>query len=477
VNLANKEYELVILGNGAAAFAAAIKADELGRKTAMVKGGTIGGTCVNVGCVPSKRLLVSGEVIRNTKDHNLGANAIAQHDEAFDFAKIMEFKKKLVEDLRREKYEKVLSKLPNVELYDGIASFISEKEIEIEQNGKSTVIAGEKFIISTGASPSIPKLQGVNEINYWTNVEGLEQEKIPESLIVIGGRALGLEFAQMYNRFGTKVTLLQRSPLLIPEEEPEISKALELYLREDGVTIYTNVNLKGVERNAENKKVIVNAEVDGKSVKFEASSLLFATGRTPNTKELNVEKAKVKTGAKGEIIIDSEMRTNNPNIFAAGDVTGEPMLEALAAREGTYAAENALLGSHRKIDKNIAPRAIFTDPQFASVGLTESEVLEKFKACTCRLVRFTDVPKALIMGDTRGMIKMVAHPETHVVLGVQILSPMAAEIIHEAAMIIKNGYKVEDVIDTVHVFPTMSEALKIVAQSFFRNVKDTSCCI
>jgi mercuric reductase len=475
--LTNKEYELVILGTGAAAFAAAIKADELGKKTAMVKGGTIGGTCVNVGCVPSKRLLISGEVIRNTKIHNLGENAIVQHDEEFDFAKIMESKKKLVEDLRSKKYEKVLSKLPNVELYEGIAGFISDKEIEIRHNDKSTIISGGKFIIATGASPSIPKLQGLNEVNYWTNIEGLEQEKIPESLIVVGGRALGLEFAQMYNRFGTKVILLQRSPLLIPEAEPEMSRAMELHLKEDGMEIHTNVNLKGFERNTTSNKAIVNTEVDGKSVRFEAAAILFATGRTPNIKELNAEKARIKIGTKGEIVIDSEMRTENPNIFAAGDVTGEPMLESLAAREGTYAAENALRGTHRKIDKNVVPKAIFTDPQFASVGITEREVLEKFKACTCRLVRFTDVPKAIIMGDTRGMIKMVAHPETHVVLGVQILSPMAAEIIHEAVMIVKNGYKVEDVIDTVHVFPTMSEALKIVAQSFFRNVKDTSCCI
>ncbi|MCL5427764.1 MAG: mercury(II) reductase [Candidatus Marsarchaeota archaeon] len=471
------EYELVILGNGAAAFAAAIKADELGKKTAMIKGGTIGGTCVNVGCVPSKRLLVSGEVIRNTRNHNLGENAIAQHDEEFEFAKVMEFKNKLVENLRYEKYENVLSKLKNVELYEGIAGFISEKEVEIRHNSKNTVISGKKFVIATGASSSIPKLQGIDSIDYWTNIEGLEQEKVPESLIVIGGRALGLEFAQMYNRFGTKVTLLQRSPSLIPEEEPEMAKALKSYLEEDGIAIHTAVDLKSFEKNAKNNQVIVNAEVNGKQVMLEASSILFATGRTPNTKSLNVENAKIKLGTKGEIIIDSEMKTNNPNIFAAGDVTGEPMLESLAAREGTYAAENAILSFHKKIDTSIVPKAIFTDPQFASVGITEKEVIERFKACTCRLVKFTDVPKAIIMGDTRGMIKMVAHPETHVILGVQILSPMAAEIIHEAVMILKNGYRIEDVIDTIHVFPTMSESLKIVAQSFFRNIKDTSCCI
>ncbi len=471
------EYELVILGNGAAAFAAAIKADELGKKTAMIKGGTVGGTCVNVGCVPSKRLLVSGEVIKNTRNHNLGKNAIAQHDEEFDFVKIMEFKKKLVENLRYEKYENVLNKLKSVDLYEGIAGFISEKEVKISHAEKNTVISGKTFIIATGASPSIPKLQGIDSIDYWTNVEGLEQERVPESLIVVGGRALGLEFAQMYNRLGAKVTLLQRSPSIIPEEEPEMSEALKLYLEEDGITIHTAVDLKSFEKDAKNNKVIVNAEVNGKQIMLEASSILFATGRTPNTKSLNVENAKIKLGTKGEIVIDSEMKTNNPNIFAAGDVTGEPMLESLAAREGTYAAENALLSSHKKIDKSVVPKVIFTDPQFASVGITEKEVIESLKACTCRVVRFTDVPKAIIMGDTRGMIKMVAHPKTHVVLGVQILSPMAAEIVHEAVMILKNGYRIEDVVDTIHVFPTMSEALKLVAQSFFRNIKDTSCCI
>ncbi len=476
----NIEYEMIILGNGAAAFAAAIKADELGKKTALIKGGTIGGTCVNVGCVPSKRLLVSGEVIRNTRNHNLGKDTIVQHDEEFNFAKIMEYKKKLVENLRYEKYENVLSKLKNVELYEGMASFISEKEVEVkhDNNNKSTtVILGKKFVIATGASPSIPKIQGIDRINYWTNIEGLEQKKIPESLIVIGGRALGLEFAQIYNRFGAKVTLLQRNPLLIPEAEPEMSKALKSYLEEDGIKIHTNVVLKSFEENAKNNHVIVNAEVNGKSIIFEASSILFATGRTPNTNSLNIENAKIKFGNKGEIIIDSEMKTNNPNIFAAGDITGEPMLESLAAREGTYAAENALLGFHKKINKDIVPKAIFTDPQFASVGITEKEVIEKLNVCTCRVVKFTDVPKAIVMGDTRGMIKMVAHPETHIILGVQILSPMAAEIINEAVMILKNKYTLEDVIDTVHVFPTMSESLKIVAQSFFRNIKDTSCCI
>ena len=473
----NIEYELIILGNGAAAFAAAIKADELGKKTAMVKGGAIGGTCVNVGCVPSKRLLISGEVIRNTRNHDLGENAIIQHDEEFDFKKIMEFKKKLVENLRYEKYEKVLGKLSNVKLYEGIASFVSESEIEVKGTGKKMLLTGKKFLVATGASASIPHLQGINKIDYWTNVEGLEQERIPESLIVVGGRALGLEFAQMYNRFGTKVTLLQRSQSLIPEEEPEMSRGMESYLREDGITIETNVDLKSFEKNNAKNKIIVNAAVGGNLRRFETSSIIFATGRTPNTKTLNIEAAKIKTGTKNEVVIDSEMRTNNPNIFAAGDVTGEPMLEALAAREGTYAAENALLGTHRKINKNIVPRAIFTDPQFASVGITEREAIEKLKVCTCRLVRFTDIPKAIIAGDTRGMIKMVAHPETHVILGVQILSPIASELIHEAVMIVKNEYRIEDVVDTIHVFPTMSEALKIVAQSFFRGVKDTSCCI
>ena len=485
------KYDLVILGNGAAAFAAAIKADELKKKTALVQGGIIGGTCVNVGCVPSKRLLVAGEVIKNSSEHKLGNSTITPHVEKFNFQNLIQSKNQMVSVLRKEKYEDVLKGLSeNVHVYKGKGVFVSKDQVRITTAGNdshlsnATPIAGSTFLIATGSSPRIPSFEGIQDVNYWTNVEALSPPFRPNSMIVIGGRALGLEFAQIYSRLGTKVTLLQRSDTIIPDDEPEIAEALATYLKEDGIDIRTGVNVKKVSqsngKSRNGKKIItVEAVIDGKKKEatFKAEALLLATGRAPNSKDIGLEELGVKTKEGGAIIISDEMRTNVSNIYAAGDVTGEPMLEALAAREGTIAAENALTSSGKKIDLNIVPRAIFTDPQLASVGLTDREAIENGYECNCRVLNFSEIAKARIIGNTRGVIKMVADNKTHRVLGIHILCPNAADIITEAALIIKNRYTLEDVIDTIHIFPTLAESIKIVAQSYFRDVGATSCCI
>lgn len=477
-----KEYDLVVLGNGAAAFAAAIKADELEKKTALVQGGTIGGTCVNVGCVPSKRLLAAGEVIKDSTEHDLGTNTINPHVEKFNFQNLFKSKDQLVTILRKEKYKDVLKGLSkNVRIYKGRGVFVSKDQVMITTNEDSdTTITGKSFLIATGSSPRTPHFEGIQDVNYWTNVEALSPPFHPKSLIVIGGRALGLEFAQMYARLGTKVTVLQRSETIIPDEEPEIAETLTQYLREDGVDIRTGVNIKKLTKSSGKgrKFITVEAEMDGRKFRaFKAETLLLATGRAPNSKEMGLDELGLKTKDGGAIKIDDEMRTNISNIYAAGDVTGEPMLEALAAREGTIAAENALTGTHKKIDLNSVPIAIFTDPQLASVGLTEREAVENGYECNCKVLNFSDVAKARIIGNTRGVIKMVADNRTRRVLGIHILCPNAADIITEAALIIKNKYRIEDVVDTIHVFPTLSESIKIVAQTYFRDVGETSCCI
>jgi mercuric reductase len=484
-------YDLVIIGNGAAAFAAAIKADELKKKAALIQGGTIGGTCVNVGCVPSKRLLVAGEVIKNSEEHDLGTRTVNHHVEKINFQNLIRSKDQMVAVLRKEKYEDVLKGLSeNVHVYNGRGVFVSKDQVKITTNGDSqatTAISGNNFLIATGSSSRTPNFEGIEKVNYWTNVEALSPQLHPKSMIVIGGRALGLEFAQMYARLGTKVTVLQRSETIIPDDEPEIAEALTDYLREDGIDVRTGVNIRKVTESksksssnkGKNRNIItVEADVGGKksAALFKAETLLLATGRVPNSKQMGLEDLGLKTKDEA-IIIDDEMQTNIPNIYAAGDVTGEPMLEALAAREGTIAAENALAGSHRKIDLSTVPRAIFTDPQLASVGLTDREAVENGYECNCRVLSFSDIAKARIIGNTRGVIKMVADDKTHRVLGIHILCPNAADIITEAALMIKNNYTLEDVVDTIHVFPTLSESIKIVAQSYFRDVGATSCCI
>jgi len=456
-------YDLIILGGGAAAFSCALKASEMDVKIAMIEKGTIGGTCVNVGCVPTKYFLDVGEKIHECASICDSGNT--------DFKKIIENKDKIVSYQREQKYTNVLESVPNVDYIAGHAKFKSNNEIEI--NG--VVISAKNILIATGSSSIVPPIQGTNDVDYLTNIEALDLDTKPESMIVIGGRALGLEFAQMFSRFGTKVTILQRNKRLIPNEEPEISDSLRQYLEEEGITIHTGVEIKSVRK--QDNETIVSFSVDGNEQESSAEKLLLATGRTPNTKDLGLENTDVNLSSKGEVIVNEEMRTSVSHIYAAGDVIGEPMLETVAAKEGNIVASNAFFDAHKKMNFGAVPHAIFTSPQVASVGISEQESMEKFASCSCRTLLMEDVPKALVVGKTKGLIKMVIHPQTQQILGVHILSDLAADIIHEATLAVKQKLTIHDIIDTVHVFPTMSESIKLVATSFKKNVKKLSCCV
>ena len=476
------EYKLIIIGGGAAAFSAAIKAELEGVKTAMIERGTLGGTCVNVGCVPSKNLLGVGEKIFSAQKPNYAA--ITACTPIFDFTKAILDKDNLVKGLRQKKYYDVFSSFSNVEFIEGEASFISNRKIRISRDKhydnnnpvKRIFLESDKFIIATGSSPHIPSFRGIENIDYLTNVEALSLKERPLSIIIIGGRALGLEFAQMFSRFGIKVTLLQRSERIIPEHEPEISITLENYLIDEGIDIFTNVEI--IELHQTNKTKSVSIKYRGEIKNIEADSILIATGRNPNIKNLSLEKAGVCIRKKeNAILVDLEMHTSSPNIWACGDVVGEPMLETVAAKEGVIAAENAINNTHKKIDFNIIPSSIFTSPQVASVGLTEKRMIEKYGFCSCKILEMDQVPKALIVNQTKGLIKMIVNPrENNKVLGVHILSELAADIIHEAVFAIKYNLTIEDIIDTVHVFPTLTESIKLVATSFKQNIKKLTCC-
>ncbi|MHB8603072.1 MAG: mercury(II) reductase [Nitrosotalea sp.] len=458
-------YDLIILGGGAAAFASALKAAEIDSKVVMIERDVIGGTCINVGCVPSKNLLGIGELIHDCLSRRLDGQSFQSMK--FDFRKIIQDKDDLVLKLRNQKYVDVLKSMPNTEFIVGNAKFRSRNEIDV--NGK--ILKAKNILIATGSSAAIPQINGIEEIDYLTNTEALSLEEKPDSMIIIGGRTLGLEFAQMYSRLGTKVTLLQRSDRIIPEEEPEISDAMRSYLEEEGIEIHTGVKIQSV-RNGGGQKVVLASGLE-----FRAEKLLMATGRRPNTNDLALENAGVLTSESGAVVVDDEMRTNISNIFAAGDVIGEPMLETVAAKEGSIAASNALFGTNKKMDFSAVPHAIFTSPQVASVGVTEKEAVGKYGSCSCKTLPISDVPKAAIVNRTKGLIKMVVEPQTKRIIGVHILSDLAADIIHEAVLAVKFRLTVDDIIDTVHVFPTMSESIKLVATSFKKNVKQLSCCV
>src|SRR6266581_1908927 len=393
-------FDLVILGSGSAAFAAAIKAADHGAKTAMIERSTLGGTCVNVGCVPSKNLLRAGEL--RYYDSHREFPGITPGKTTLEFGRIIEQKNQIVRGLRKEKYADVLRSLPSTKLFRGNARFVSRTRVKVD----GINVDGRKFIVATGSSPRIPSIGGIESVDYLTNVEALNLRSKPTSMIVLGGRALGLEFAQMYSHIGTMVTLLQRSDRIIPEEEPEVSEALHKYLENEGIQIKTGVKVKRVYQT-QGEKIVVAADKRGE---FEArgNELLLATGRDPNTNLLGLETVPVGIRKDGGVKVNREMHATAPHVWAAGDVIGEPMLETIAAKEGATAAENALLGTHKKIDFLPVPRAIFTSPQVASVGLTERQAHEQGYECTCRTIPMSKVPKAVVIRDTRGLVKMVA---------------------------------------------------------------------
>lgn len=473
------QYDLIIVGGGAGAFAAAIRANELKAKTAMINAGLpLGGTCVNVGCVPSKTLLWAGEVMHHSKHH--GIPGIDIQVKGFNFKKVMQDELALVERLRKEKYEKVLASLEHVTLIEGRAVFVAGDTVEV--NPSTALRAGgqqlsaEKFIIATGSTANVPPIEGIRDVGYLTHIEALRLEKLPERLAVVGAGPLGLEFAQMFARFGTKVTVFERGPSIFPHSEPALTARLAEVLRNEGIHIHTDVEVRQARREG-GKKVLTYVLGEEKH-EVAVDEILLAAGKTPNTDGLELDKVGVNVSERKAVVVNEFLQTSSPKIFAVGDVTNLPLrFETTAGREGTLAAENALSGSKLSIDYQTVPYTIFTDPQLAGVGLTEDEQMKQMGVCACQTVSFEDLPKAIIMRRTEGLIKMAIHPKTKQIFGVHILAPNASELVAEAMMLIKNKNTIDDVVNSLPMFPTLSEAIKLVALSFTRDISKLSCCV
>jgi mercuric reductase len=465
------EYDLVIIGGGAGAFAAAIRANELQATTALINTGLpLGGTCVNVGCVPSKMLLWAGEVLHLATHH--GVPGIDLTVKQFDFQRVVLDELALVERLRQEKYEYVLRNLPYVTSIEGRAAFVSPQEVVVE--GKQ--LRAKRFVIATGSTATAPALEGLRDVGYLTHIEALSLSHQPKEFLIIGAGPLGLEFAQLYARFGSKVTVLQRGRSILPRAEAALTARLAETLTDEGITIKTRVTLRRAW--AEKGRKMLSYAVDGHEETAAGDEILVAAGKTPNTATLGLEQAAVKVDERQAIGVDPSFRTTQPHIYAVGDVTNLPLrLETTAGREGTLAAENALQGSRRSIDYDTIPYTVFTDPQLASVGWTEEEEMRRLGACACRTLSFADIPKAVILRRTEGLIKMGIHPQTRQVVGVHILAPQAGEFIAEAMMLVKHKTTIEEVAQSFPVFPTLSEAIKIVALSFTKDISRLSCCI
>ena len=319
-------------------------------------------------------------------------------------------------------------------------------------------------------------VDGFDDVKWHTNLTIMDLEEAPESLIVIGGGPEGLEFAQMFAHFGSRVTVLVASGhQVLRREEPEIVHEILRSLEAEGIQFVTDVI---VDKVAElNGRKAVSIRRDNRVEELVADELLLAAGIRANTADLQPDQAGIKVDDAGRMKVDQSFQTDNPNVYAAGDCIGGTAIETVAAKEGFLAAENALTGSDKSINYDHVPHAVFTNPQVASVGITEEEVMRRFNACACRTIYMDVVPKAMAIKEDRGVFKMNIHPENSKVLGVHIVSPHAADLIHEATLAVKFGLTVDDIIDTVHVFPTLSEGIKRVAQAFTRDVTAMACCV
>ncbi len=451
-------YDLIVIGSGAAGTTAASTAVHLGAsRVAIVERGTLWGTCVNVGCIPSKFLLTLADYYYYGSHNHQGVRIKS----VFDLSLALAEKEDLISCLTRKKADHLLTSL-GVEMIRGDAEFISERELKIGDR----IVASDRFIIATGSSPAIPPIEGITSVPFMTSREALSPKRIPYSLVIIGGRALGLEFAQLYAHLGTKVTVLQRSSRIIPEEEPEIALLLTGYLAGEGIDIRTGVDIRKVEKTGD--MVTVTFLINGEEQKTSTECLLLATGRLPNSGDLHPELAGVRTGKNGAVIVDKTLKTTTPHIWAAGDVTGEPMLETSARYGGEIAATNAILVGNRQFDPMELPHGIFTSPQVASAGMTEEQARHAGHSVICRCTPMNSQSRTVMIGDTRGLVKIVADNVDGRILGVHICSPVATEIIQQGHFAVKNRLNIQDLIDTYYVFPTVSEVISVCARSFRR---------
>lgn len=462
------DLDLMVIGGGSAAFAAAIRAAELGASVGVAEAGVIGGTCLNRGCLPTKNLLYAAERY-HLYSHN-SFPGLPHGTNPINFREIIGQKDALVQAMRKEKYLDVLEAYPSIRYFPHRAYFVDDHRVHLD--GRDA--AAEHLIVATGASPIVPVIPGLKEAGYLTYKESLDLDHLPASMVVIGGGAIGLEIGQMYARFGTHVVILEALDVIAGTEEPEISEALKKYLTAEGIEIYTSACVERVEKMTERK--LIAAVIEGRPKTFRAEEILVATGLRPNIEELGLEKIGVKRDAQGAVWVNDELRTTVRHIWAAGDVTGQMMLVTVAAYEGGIAAENALLGSHEKMSFDAVPHAIFTSPGVASVGMKEAAARKAKKRVITTVVPFDHVPKAAAIRDTRGLIKLVVDAKDYRILGVHLLGPGAPDLIHLGVLAIQNKMTVGDVVRTVFVYPTMAEAFKIAALSFKKDVTKLSCC-
>ncbi len=463
-----KGYDLAVVGAGSAGFSAAITAARTGARVALVGHGTVGGTCVNVGCVPSKTMIRAADALHAARAAGRfpglrGEAAVT------DWSALVGAKDDLVATLRTKKYVDLLADYPTLDYY--------EKRARLADGGlvldDEDPLDADRIVIATGARPVMPDIPGIEGVPVLDSTGALALTERPRSLLVVGGGYIGCELAQMFVRLGTAVTLVTRSRLL-SEAEPEISDALTGYLRDEGITVLDSLTYERVERTGDGVALIVTTKGERRTVR--ADRMVATTGRRPNSDGMALDVAGVDLGPRGGIVVGDHLRTSRRGIYAAGDVTGLDQFVYMAAYGAKLAALNALEGDTHSYSNAAMPWVVFTDPQVAGVGLTEATARAAGLDVRNSVVPLDQVPRALAARDTRGLVKLVAERRTDRIVGAQIIAPEGADSIQTIVMAIKAGMTVKTLGETIFPYLTTVEAWKLAAQSFDQDVAKLSCC-
>ncbi len=450
------DYDIIILGAGTTAFAGARLAAAAGKKVLLIEQSHIGGTCVNWGCIPSKTLIHKAEMYYAArKGMRWGLNL---HAGAPDCGTLMPLKEAAVSTIRTNHYQHELDNTAGMTMVRGHGRFVSSREIQIDRD----LFRASQILIATGGKPRSVALPGLDQINHLNSYSAMHLPCFPESITILGGGVIALEMGQMFARFGTRVTILERGPRLLAEFDARLTEQFKQMLQRDGVEIFCNIVAERVEKVGD--KTCLYALIDGAEVAFVAERLMLAVGTEPATNSIGLKEIGVATDPAGFITVDSQLRTSVPGIWAAGDVTGPPMVAPNGAREAQIAVRNMLYPqAGHTIDHRFSPMAVFVDPEFATVGLTHDQAEAHGYRVVTTYLQLDRIPKAHVMGEMIGGVLLTAERGSGKVLGVQMLCPRAADIIHEAALAVRFELTVTDLATTVHVYPSISDGLRQAA--------------
>jgi dihydrolipoamide dehydrogenase len=450
--MATKTFDAVVVGAGVGGYPAAIRLAQLGKKTALVEKESLGGVCLNWGCIPSKALIAAANLVEEIR--GAARRGIVVDEPKVDVAKLREFKdavvKKLVGGVG------LLEKGNGVEVVKGTAKFVAPDAIEVSAgNGEKTRIEAPAFIVATGARPiEIPGFRFDGK-DVWSAKEAVDLPEVPKRLVCIGGGVIGMELGTVYAKLGSTVTYLEALPQILTGIDPEAVRLVQKGVRQRGGTVHVNATANGFERKG--GALVVHAEVEGKPLDVECDKILVGVGFRPNSEGLGLAEVGVKIGPKGFVEVNEQFRTSVPSIFATGDLIGAPFLAHKASKEGEIAAE-AIAGKKSVKDWIALPAGIFTDPEIGMVGLSEEEAKQQGYDPIVGKFAFGALGRAIAIDHTEGFVKVVGDRASKLLLGVTMCGPEAADLVAEAALALEMGAYLEDVALTIHAHPTLPEA-------------------